>query len=78
MLIEKLDFNIPKNLTALYQEEPRDKSKFVVSQKNKLSIIQEFKEWDEESILNEQNIWTLPDLTSTERFKNFYRSIKKK
>ena len=49
-----------------------------VSYRNKLSIIQEFKEWDEESILNEQNIWTLPDLTSTERFKNFYRSIKKK
>ena len=38
MLIEKLDFNIPKNLTALYQEEPRDKSKFVVSQKNKFKI----------------------------------------
>ncbi len=48
-----------------------------VSYRNKLSIIQEFKEWDEESILNERNIWTLPDLTSSERFKNFYRSIKK-
>ena len=48
-----------------------------VSYRNKLSIIQEFKEWDEESILDERNIWTLPDLTSSERFKNFYRSIKK-
>ena len=33
-----------------------------VSYRNKLSIVKEFKEWDEESILNERNIWTLPDL----------------
>lgn len=38
MLIDKLDFNIPKNLIALYQKEPRDKSKLVVSQKNKFKI----------------------------------------
>jgi len=48
-----------------------------VSQKNKLSIIQEFKEWGEDSSLNEKMIWTLPDLTRIERLRNFCRSIKK-
>ena len=41
------------------------------------SIKEEFKEWYEPSFENEL-IWTLPDLTKIERYKNFYRSIKKK
>ena len=48
-----------------------------VSYRNKLSIIQEFKEWGEDSSLNEKMIWTLPDLTRIERLRNFCRSIKK-
>ena len=49
-----------------------------VNKKNKLSIIQEFKEWGDDLIEDEQLIWTLPDLTRIERYKNFCRSIKKK
>ena len=44
---------------------------------NNDSIKKEFKEWYEPSFENEL-IWTLPDLTRVERYKNFYRSIKKK
>ena len=44
---------------------------------NRLSILQEFKEWNDPSFKKEL-IWTLPDLTRNERFNNFCRSIKKK
>ena len=44
---------------------------------NNDSIKEEFKEWYEPSFENGL-IWTLPDLTRVERYKNFYRSIKKK
>ena len=48
-----------------------------LSKLNRNSIIEEFKEWDDP--LNENElIWTLPDLTRIERYKNFCRSIKKK
>ena len=48
-----------------------------ISRMNRISINQEFKEWNDPSFKNEL-IWTLPDLTRVERYKNFYRSIKKK
>ena len=38
---------------------------------------QEFKEWSEDPIPDKELIWTLPDLTSVNRFKNFCRQIKK-
>ena len=38
----------------------------------------EFKEWIDDSFNGNQEIWTLPDLTRTERLENFCRSIKKK
>ena len=38
MLINKLDFDIPKNLIALHQIEPRDKSKLVIVGKNKFKV----------------------------------------
>ena len=38
---------------------------------------QEFKEWSKDPIPETETIWTLPDLTSNERLKNFCRSIKK-
>ena len=47
-----------------------------LSKLNSSSIIQEFKEWNEPTFNNEL-IWTLPDLTRIERYKNFCRSIKK-
>ena len=50
----------------------------VISGLNKLSIMQEFKEWSEDPISEKELIWTLPDLTSANRLKNFCRQIKKK
>ena len=50
----------------------------VLPKSYKLSIREEFKEWNENPLLEEKEIWTLPDLTKTERFDNFCRSIKKK
>ena len=51
--------------------------KKVISKLNKISIMEEFNEWSKDSIPNTESIWTLPDLTSSVRFKNFCRSIKK-
>ena len=46
---------------------------------NKLNPIRnELKEWIDDSFNGSNNIWTLPDLTKTERLENFCRSIKKK
>ena len=42
------------------------------------SIKNELKEWIDDSFNGSQEIWTLPDLTRTERLENFCRSIKKK
>ena len=42
------------------------------------SIKNELKEWIDDSFNGNQEIWTLPDLTKTERLENFCRSIKKK
>tara|TARA_Y100000589_G_scaffold100257_1_gene94716 strand:+ start:116 stop:337 length:222 start_codon:yes stop_codon:yes gene_type:complete len=41
-------------------------------------IKKELKEWIDDSFNGNQEIWTLPDLTRTERLENFCRSIKKK
>ena len=53
------------------------KRKKVISKLNNSSIMEEFKEWSKEPIPETESIWTLPDLTSHERLKNFCRSIKK-
>ena len=53
------------------------KRKKVISKLNRTSIMEEFKEWSKEPIPETESIWTLPDLTSNERLKNFCRSIKK-
>ena len=53
------------------------KRKKVVSKLNINSIMEEFKEWSKDPIPETESIWTLPDLTSNERLKNFCRSIKK-
>ena len=53
------------------------KRKKVLSKLNNASIMEEFKEWSMDPIPETESIWTLPDLTSNERLKNFCRSIKK-
>ena len=53
------------------------KRKKVISKLNKASIMEEFKEWSKDPIPETESIWTLPDLTSNVRLKNFCRSIKK-
>ena len=46
---------------------------------NELNPIKnELKEWIDDSFNGSHDIWTLPDLTRTERLENFCRSIKKK
>ena len=53
------------------------KRKKIISKLNNDSILEEFKEWNNVAIPETESIWTLPDLTSNERLKNFCRSIKK-
>ena len=48
-----------------------------ISKLNFNSIKEEFKEWHD-PLFEKESIWTLPDLTNTDRYKNFYRSIKKR
>ena len=66
---------IEKNLTAI--KNYLKKRKKVISKLNNASIMEEFKEWSKDPIPESESIWTLPDLTSKERLKNFCRSIKK-
>ena len=47
-----------------------------LSKLNSKSLIEEFKEWND-PLFKDELIWTLPDLTRIERFKNFCRSIRK-
>ena len=47
-----------------------------LSKLNCNSVKEEFKEWNA-PFLDKESIWTLPDLTRTERYENFCRSIKK-
>ena len=53
------------------------KRKHYTSKLNNASIMEEFKEWSNDSLPETESIWTLPDLTRNERLKNFCRSIKK-
>ncbi len=66
---------IEENLTVI--RKYLKKRKKVISKLNNNSIIEEFKEWTMDPIMETESIWTLPDLTSYERLKNFCRSIKK-
>ena len=66
---------IEKNLTEI--RKYLNKRKKLISKLNKTSIMEEFKEWSKDPIPEKESIWTLPDLTSKDRLKNFCRSIKK-
>ena len=66
---------IKENLTTIkkyLKHRKKDTSKLNIA-----SIMEEFKEWSQDPIPETESIWTLPDLTSKERRKNFCRSIKK-
>ena len=47
-----------------------------LSNLNSKSISEEFREWNDPTF-DKKFIWTLPDLTRDERYKNFCRSIKR-
>ena len=66
---------IKANLTVI-KKYIKKRKKFI-SKINRASLTAEFKEWGEDPIPEKESIWTLPDLTSNERLKNFCRSIKK-
>ena len=66
---------IEVNLTVI-RKYLKKRKKFT-SKLNNASIMEEFKEWSEDPFPEKELIWTLPDLTSNERLKNFCRSIKK-
>ena len=66
---------IEENITVI--RKYLSKRKKVISKLNKISIMEEFKEWSKDPIPETESIWTLPDLTSNERLRNFCRSIKK-
>ena len=53
-------------------------NKLNISDNDINSIKNELKEWIDDSFSGNEEIWTLPDLTRTERLENFCRSIKKK
>ena len=53
------------------------KRKKSISNLNNASLMEEFKEWSKDPLPETESIWTLPDLTSNERLRNFCRSIKK-
>ena len=67
--------NIEVNLSVI--RKYLKKRKKTLSRLNNASIMEEFKEWSRDPIPEKESIWTLPDLTSKERLKNFCRSIKK-
>ena len=70
-----MNININANITVIRKHF--NKRKKVLSKLNKVSILEEFKEWSKDPIPENESIWTLPDLTRNERLKNFCRSIKK-
>ena len=56
---------IEENITVI--RKYLNKRKKVISKLNKTSIMEEFKEWSRDPIPETESIWTLPDLTSSER-----------
>ena len=66
---------IEANLTVI--RKYLKKRKKHTSKLNNASIMEEFREWSKDPIPETESIWTLPDLTSSERLRNFCRSIKK-
>jgi len=66
---------IDENLSVI-RKYLKKRKKFT-SKLNNSSIMEEFKEWSKDPLPETESIWTLPDLTRTERRKSLCRSIKK-
>ena len=67
---------IKKNLLVI--KNFYSKKLTITDNNNMKPIKNELREWIEDSFNGNEEIWTLPDLTRTERLENFCRSIKKK
>jgi len=67
---------IKKNLQVIKSFYSRKLN--ITNSKSIHPIKNELKEWIDDSFNGNEEIWTLPDLTRTERLENFCRSIKKK
>ena len=67
---------IKANLTVI--KKYIKKRKKIISKLNNASIMEEFKEWSNDPIPETESIWTLPDLTSNERLKNFVVQLKRR
>ncbi len=69
-------FNLKNNL----QEIKKNYKKRLVNSSTYdiYSLRSEYKEWINDSFSGNEVVWTLPDLTRTERLDNFCRSIKKR
>ncbi len=66
---------IEANLAVIRKYLKRRKK--YTSKLNNDSLMKEFKEWSKDPLPETETIWTLPDLTRSERLKIFCRSIKK-
>ena len=69
-------FNLKKNL----QEIKKNYKKRLIKSStiDIVSLKGEYKEWIDDSFCGNEVVWTLPDLTRSERLENFCRSIKKR
>ena len=71
-----MGFNLKYNLLEIKKNYKKRLIKSSSIDINSLKL--EYKEWIEDSFNGNEVIWTLPDLTRSERLDNFCRSIKKR
>jgi len=69
-------FNLKNNLNEIKKNYKKRLIKTPTT--DVVSLKSEYKEWIEDSFSGNEVVWTLPDLTRTERLDNFCRSIKKR
>ena len=69
-------FNLKINLEEIKKNYKKRLLKGSSVDINSLKL--EYREWIDDSFSGNQVVWTLPDLTRSERLDNFCRSIKKK
>ena len=71
-----MGFNLKYNLLEIKKNYKKRLIKSSSIDINSLKL--EYKEWIEDSFNGNEVVWTLPDLTRSERLDNFCRSIKKR